>query len=52
MAGGVGGTIWSVCIGALNLALVLTNLIHYSELYFGRLQIESISQPLIHFCRL
>lgn len=52
MAGGVGGALWSVCIGALNSALVLTNLICYYELYFGRLLIESISQPFIHFCRL
>lgn len=52
MAGGVGGALWSVCIGVLNFSLVLTNLIRYYELYFGRLLIQSISQPFVHFCRL
>lgn len=50
MAGG--DALWSVCIGALDSALVLTNLIRYYELYFRRLLIQSISQPFVHFCRL
>lgn len=55
MAGGVGGRSL-VCMHRsaelLNSALVLTSLIRYYELYFGRLLIQSISQPFVHFCRL